>query len=300
MARLDQEHPLDVAGDWFVDTRCIACDVARHWAPELIGEDDDGLSYIARQPRGPEEEAAMWRAAEACPTLSIGNRSVRRPPSPPFPHELTPGVLALGHNDESSFGAHSYLVRRTGGNLMVDSPSYHRALAEQVDELGGVAHVVLTHCDDVADADRWASRSGARVWIHEADAGAAPYATDRISGLGAIAIGGDVDLVPIPGHTRGSIAIHVAGRWLFTGDSLYWNRRRGHLDVFSRQTWFSWEELAASMDRLATRRVEWVFPGHGMWHHTGAELYAAQMSGLGRAMRGTDRWNWRGRRAATA
>ena len=63
MARLDQAHPLDVAGEWFVDTRCIDCDVARHWAPGLIEADDRGFSYVARQPTTAEDEAAMWRAA---------------------------------------------------------------------------------------------------------------------------------------------------------------------------------------------------------------------------------------------
>ncbi|MFL6163701.1 MAG: 4Fe-4S domain-containing protein [Jatrophihabitantaceae bacterium] len=130
MARLDQEHPLDARGDWFVDTRCIGCDVARQWAPGLIAEDDDALSFIARQPENAEEELALWRAAEACPTQSIGKRSSHRPPAAVFPVELTPGVLALGHNSEDSFGAHSYLVRRSGGNVMVDSPRFLRSLAE--------------------------------------------------------------------------------------------------------------------------------------------------------------------------
>ena len=39
-------------------------------------------------------------------------------------------------------------------------------------------HVLLSHRDDVADADRWADRYGADVWIHAADADAAPYATN--------------------------------------------------------------------------------------------------------------------------
>jgi glyoxylase-like metal-dependent hydrolase (beta-lactamase superfamily II) len=285
VARLDQAHPLDAPGDWFVDTRCIGCDVARHWAPDLVGEDGGDLSYVLRQPRTPEEEAAMWRAAAACPTQSIGHRAVRRPPAPPFPYELTPGVLAMGHNDRSSFGAHSYLASHRGENYLVDSPSFLRSLAEQVDDLGGIAHVLLTHRDDVADADRWAERYGARVWIHEADAAAAPYATDVVGGDGDTVVADGVTIVPIPGHTRGSVAFHFDDRWLFTGDSLYWNRHRGHLDVFGGATWYSWDRLADSMDRLSGLRVEWVFPGHGIWHDVGRATYATQMTALGPAMR---------------
>ena len=79
MARPDQRHPANVEGDWFADTRCIECDVARHYAPDLIAS-DDGLSVVVRQPGTPDEEQAMWRAAVACPTQSIGTISRRRPP----------------------------------------------------------------------------------------------------------------------------------------------------------------------------------------------------------------------------
>jgi glyoxylase-like metal-dependent hydrolase (beta-lactamase superfamily II)/ferredoxin len=293
MARVDQAHPLDVSGDWFVDTRCIGCDVARHWAPGLVAEDANALSYIRRQPETPEEEAALWRAAEACPTQSIGNRVVRRPPSPPFPFTITAGVHAMGHNDQSSFGAHSYLVRHRGINFLIDSPRYLRSLADRVDDLGGIEHVVLTHRDDVADADRWANRFGARVWIHADDAAAAPYASEIVPGQAPTAIAEGVVIVPIPGHTRGSVAIHVDDRFLFTGDSLHWDRHEHRLDVFSRATWYSWSHLADSMDRLSKLRVEWVFPGHGMWHLVGADSYTHQMAGLGPAMRSVGQWRWR-------
>ena len=292
MARLDSAHPENVEGPWFVDTRCIRCDVARHWAPGLIEMDSAGRSYLARQPDGPEESAALWRAAEACPTQSIGNTKIRRPPDPSFPHQLTPGVWALGHNAQSSFGAHSYLVERPDGNLMVDSPRYLRGLAERVDDLGGVSHVLLSHRDDVADADRWAERYGAQVWIHADDADAAPYATMILDGDETQAIAAGVVAVPAPGHTEGSVVFHVDDCWLFTGDTLHWNQRRDQLDVFPEQTFQSWDVLADSMDRLSQLRVEWVFAGHGMWHNLGADLYAKQMSRLGADMRHTGQAGW--------
>ena len=86
MARPDLAHPDDASGDWFVDSRCIRCDAARHWAPELIGLDAVGRSFVARQPVSASETAAMWRAAMACPTRSIGNR---RSPARPVACFLT-------------------------------------------------------------------------------------------------------------------------------------------------------------------------------------------------------------------
>ena len=295
MARIDLVHPDNVEGPWFVDTRCIKCDAARHWAPGLIDMDEDGLSFVARQPENPEETAALWRAAVACPTQSIGTIESRRPPEPAFPFELTPGVYALGHNTRESFGAHSYLVPRRGGNLMTDSPRYNRGLAELVDDLGGVRHVLLSHRDDVADADRWADRYGADVWIHTADADAAPYATALFEGDESTQTAPGVVTVPVPGHTEGSVAFHVDDRWLFTGDTLHWNHRRSELDVFAGAMFHSWEALADSIDRLAELQVEWVFPGHGNWHNIGAATYAEQLSRLGSDMREIGRSGWSSR-----
>ena len=230
MARQDQAHEDNVDGPWFVDTRCIGCDVARHWAPEMIEMDSEGRSVVVRQPQSPAETAALWRASVACPTKSIGNRDIRRPPTEVFPFELTPGVCALGHNSPSSFGAHSYLVVRPAGNLMVDSPRYTRVLTDALDTLGGLKHILLTHRDDVVDADKWAERYGSRVWIHRDDADAAPYATDITTGDQEVDDG--VISIHIPGHTKGHVAFHVDDKWLFTGDSLFWNHRREALDVF--------------------------------------------------------------------
>ena len=186
MPRPDQAHLANAPGPWFVDTRCIRCDSARNWAPGLIGMDAAVRSFISSQPVGEEQEAELWRAAAACPTKSIGNRDQPREPPGVFPYRMTDGVFALGNNALSSFAAHSFLVTRTEGNLMVDSPRFNRALAESVDALGGIGHVLLSHRDDVADAGRWADRYGARVWISEADADAAPYACHRCDRRGRL------------------------------------------------------------------------------------------------------------------
>ncbi len=293
MARPDAAHPLNVAGDWYADTRCIDCDVARHYAPELIEADDEGLSVVVRQPATDEDVAAMWRATLACPTRSIGTRSHLPTPDGVFPWALDEGVLLCGHNDRSSFGAHSYLLTRPEGNLLVDSPSWSPALARSIEALGGVRHVLLSHRDDVADADRYAERFGARVWIHADDAAAAPYATDVVDGEDPVDVDDGVRLLPVPGHTRGSVVYHVDDRLLLTGDSLYLNPARGHLDVFGGATWYSWEALTASMARLADQaRFEWVLPGHGKWGRGDPDELHHQLVALAGDMARHDRRSW--------
>ena len=145
---------------------------------------------------------------------------------------MTDGVFALGNNARSSFAAHSFLVASPNGNLMVDSPRFSRPLADSIDVPGGIAHVLLTHRDDVADADRWADRYGSRVWIGEADADAAPYATDVTGAEGVTVISPGVVSIPAPAYTKGHVLYHVDDRVLFTGDTLHWSHRRGEFDVF--------------------------------------------------------------------
>ena len=299
MPRFDQAHPDNVGGPWFADTRCIRCDAARNWAPGLIGMDETGRSVIVKQPNGPEQEAAMWRAAAACPTKSIGNLEHSVEPAGIFPHPLTGGVFALGNNALASFAAHSFLVVRPDGNLMIDSPRFTRRLAASVDDLGGVEHVLLTHRDDVADYDRWAERYGARVWIGEADADAAPLATDLTGNDDITLIAPGAWSIPAPGHTIGHVVYHIDDRLLFTGDTMHWNHRRDELDVFPDQTFHSWDVLADTMDRLAALNVEWIFAGHGMWHHTGAGEWNRQMTTLGPAMRRVGQRGWAQRPNAT-
>ncbi|MGZ4709633.1 MAG: MBL fold metallo-hydrolase [Acidimicrobiales bacterium] len=183
-----------------------------------------------------------------------------------FPRELRPGsgIFDCGYCSPDSGGATSWFVARPGGNVLVDSPRFTDALTAPFEALGGIDHVVLTHRDDVADAERWADRFGARVWIHADDATAAPFATDRISDLDEVAVTAELLAVPTPGHTRGSTVFLLDGRDLFTGDSLAWSHERADLTAFRHACWYSWSTQADSLERLARRhRFASVLPGHG-------------------------------------
>lgn len=231
--------------------------------PELF-DDVGGQSVVVRQPEGGAGERAAWLAAEACPTQSIGRSPRTERPDGRYPHRVDGDVFFLGHNAEESFGADSYLVVRPDGNLLVDSPRFTRRLVPPIEDLGGISDVLLTHRDDVADADRWAERFGARVWIHEADRSAAPYATEVLRDLDVVSVAPGVVAVPVPGHTRGSVVYAVDDTWLFSGDSLAWSRERQDLTAFRGACWYSWPEQTRSLSRLAEIvRFEWLLPGHG-------------------------------------
>ena len=86
---------------------------------------------------------------------------------------------------------------------MVDSPRFTPALLRPLLEMGGVQDLLLTHRDDVADAERWAGELGARVWIHADDARAAPFATDIFEGEEPVVIRPGLVAVPVPGPHEG-------------------------------------------------------------------------------------------------
>jgi glyoxylase-like metal-dependent hydrolase (beta-lactamase superfamily II) len=271
VARRDMRHPAGAPGPWFVDERCIDCDAARQVAPGLIARNpDDGVSVFTRQPETDAEVAMAWRAVLVCPTRSVGHETIRQPPAGVYPHGLGDGVHRLGHNARSSFGAHSYLVVRDGANLMVDAPRWTRRLLDPVARLGGVDVVLLTHRDDVADAERYAAHFGAAVWIHHDDRGAAPRATDLLRGTAPVEVVPGVTGFPVPGHTRGSVLWHVDDHLLFSGDSLAWDPRRERLTAFRSACWYSWDEQTASLDRFARSglRFDRLLCGHG-WSHDG-------------------------------
>lgn len=266
MARIDQRHPGNAEGDWFVDTRCIDCGTCRELAPALFDIDADGsLSIVARQPTRETEVRDAWRAAFACPTQSIGTARERATRArDPYPEALGHDVYALGHNSEDSYGADSYLAVRADGNLLIDSPRYTPSMAARVEALGGIAHVLLTHRDDVADAARFADRFGARVWIHEHDVRAAPFATDVLRGTDPTVVARGVVAIPVPGHTRGSVVYIVDNTVCFSGDSLAWSHQRNSLIAFRYACWFDWDTQLRSLDSLSrVSSFSLLLPGHG-------------------------------------
>src|SRR5689334_15962619 len=279
MPKLADRNPASAPGDWYIDRRCIDCGASREVAPGLIVH-RRGKSVFARQPAGEDEERAAWRAVLVCPTASVGTESHRPQPADLFPQELAPGVYRCGYNAESSFGAHAYFVKRTEGNLLVDSPRHVGRLVKRLEELGGVGDILLSHRDDVADAERYAKDFKARVWIHEDDASAAPYATDVLKGGEPMKIREGLLAIPVPGHTKGSVVYLLEDTYLFTGDSLAWSRERRDLLAFRDACWYSWSEQRRSLAALAAHRFEWVLAGHGGSVHLPAEELHSRLAAL--------------------
>jgi ferredoxin len=71
MADPTRRNPANVAGPWFVDVRCIACDTCTDISPEIFGRGADRKAYV-REHR--PDEAELFRSAlESCPVEAVGD-----------------------------------------------------------------------------------------------------------------------------------------------------------------------------------------------------------------------------------
>ena len=164
--RIDQNAP----GDYYVDSTCIDCDACRQIAPSVF-QDVGSQSAVFHQPDSNDELLATQKALLACPTSSIGSvtkHDMTRALAS-YPEPVVDDVYRCGFTSESSFGAFSYLIKKDSGNVLIDSPRFAGPLVKNIDAMGGVKTMLLTHQDDVADHAKFAERFGCERVLHRDD-----------------------------------------------------------------------------------------------------------------------------------
>ncbi|MBY0549593.1 MAG: hypothetical protein K2W95_20110 [Candidatus Obscuribacterales bacterium] len=144
----------------------------------------------------------------------------------------------------------------------MDSPRYTEKLVKSFESKGGLSHILLTHQDDVADADRYAKHFNARRIIHRRDIEAMPDCEIIMEDDEPFDID-DFTVISQPGHTAGHIVGLYKNRFLFTGDHLYFNRQTRRPDAFRDFCRYSREAQTESMRTLLNYSFEWILPGHG-------------------------------------
>lgn len=174
------------------------------------------------------------------------------------------------------------------------------SMGRSLDDIKGL---ILTHgdSDHLGIADRLRSEHGVPVYVHGDDApqarGEAPkqnpawgrfrvgptlgflwYAGRRggmkvppvsevieLSGDGSLQLPGKPEIIHIPGHSPGSIAIHIRSvKALFVGDALTTRHVLTGVEGPQPAPFTLDKELAhESLGRLESLDVDWVLPGHG-------------------------------------
>jgi glyoxylase-like metal-dependent hydrolase (beta-lactamase superfamily II)/ferredoxin len=280
MATLNQRRSENVSGDFYVDRTCIDCDTCRWMAPDIFSRIGD-QSAVHHQPIDEKERLHAVQALLACPTASIG--TVEKPTDiktaqQSFPILVAENVYHCGYHAENSFGAASYLIQRPEGNVLVDSPRFAPPLVKQLEAMGGIRYLYLTHRDDVADHQKFRDHFGCDRILHADEIN---YGTKTVeiqpAGLDLIQLEPDLLIIPVPGHTKGHTVLLYRNQFLFTGDHLAWSDSLNQLIAFRRACWYSWSELKVSMKKLAAYSFEWILPGHGRRYHAEAARMQQEM-----------------------
>ncbi|BBD59886.1 hypothetical protein NIES2109_26770 [Nostoc sp. HK-01] len=280
MAHLDLRRPQNTNGDFYVDTTCIDCDTCRWMSPEVFSRVDE-QSAVDHQPNNAAERLTALQALLACPTSSIG--TVEKPKDikntqETFPIVVAENVYHCGYHSEKSYGAASYYIQLSEGNILVDSPRFTPPLVKQLEEMGGIRYMYLTHQDDVADHQKYAEHFQCERILHADDiSGSTRNVEIQLTGVDPFALTSDLLIIPVPGHTKGHTVLLYKNKFLFTGDHLAWSENRQQLAAFRDHCWYSWSEQIKSMRNLANYTFEWILPGHGRRFHADVETMGQQM-----------------------
>ena len=74
MAHLKDKLPENACGEFYVDSKCIDCDVCRDTSPANFRRNGEtGYSYVYKQPETNAELALCKEAFNACPVEAIGD-----------------------------------------------------------------------------------------------------------------------------------------------------------------------------------------------------------------------------------
>jgi glyoxylase-like metal-dependent hydrolase (beta-lactamase superfamily II) len=129
--------------------------------------------------------------------------------------------------------------------------------------------------DDIGDQEKWAAKFGATRIMHETEI--RPYISDieiQLSGEGPWNLSGEViqqdtldggvQIVHVPGHTEGSLALwHASTKTMFTGDHLGWSEHAKRIDIFPRYNRAGVKRQVESVKKLLEYDFMHVLPGHG-------------------------------------
>ncbi len=186
--------------------------------------------------------------------------------------------------------ANVYLVAADDGLLLVDAGmpwnarrilAFITTIGRQPDEL---RDIVLTHCDidHIGSAAELKRLTGASVAIHERDAAvlaggrpekgglalAALYRLLRFRAVTADRILSDGDMIDgfqvmhVPGHTAGSIALISADGMVFSGDALLADKQ-GKVSAPDRRLALDPAQAVRSADRIRALQPTLLLAGHG-------------------------------------
>lgn len=190
-------------------------------------------------------------------------------------------------------GANVYLVKHDDGITIIDTglPGNADRIVSYVQSIGcrpsDVKTIIVTHADmdHAGSLARLKEQTNAKVAIHEADAPILSGEKERAQGVAGLllrAIGAvlrfnrmkadvllkDSDVIDgltvihTPGHTEGSICLHIPGRALFVGDALLTDDEYA-LSLPGRSMSMDLDQGKKSIKKISELKYSALLPGHG-------------------------------------
>jgi len=266
MAKYSMTNKNNVEGNFFVDTRCIGCNTCVRLAPEIFTLEND-LSYVKEQPLNEEQTFKSILAILSCPVFSIGMKKDKqkiKEVANTLPLHLENDIYFCSFNSQKSYGANSYFIKREKGNILIDSPRFNARLVKDIERLGGIAYIYLTHKDDIADYKKFKEHFAARVIFHEDDFNDKIESADiTLKGNEVYELDEDIKIIPQRGHTKGHTVLLYQNHYLFSGDNLAYDSKRDALVAFKYYCWYDWELQLDSLKQLLDFEFSHILPGHG-------------------------------------
>lgn len=260
-----QKHSNNIEGNFFVDTTCIDCGTCYWVAPETFQRYKNEQSVVYQQP-SEKQLYDSYRALYSCPTNSIGVEKRDEQASEVldnFPYKIATDIFHTGYHSPKSFGATSYFIKSEKGNVLIDSPRFNKKLANKIREMGGIKYQLLTHKDDIADTDLYQEEFSSTRFIHKDDAQKTSHYENFFEAEDIQEVFPGMLMIPVPGHTKGSVCYLYQEKYLFTGDHLAFSKKFNHLYAFKTACWYDFSKQIKSMERLLNYNFEFVLPGHG-------------------------------------
>lgn len=266
MAKYELKNRQNIEGDFFVDTRCIGCSVCKNINSNIF-ELENNLSYVKKQAKTKEEIEDTLLAIVSCPVSSIGttkSKDLLKEYVKTLPKKIEENIYFCSFTAKSSYGATAYFIKRGNGNILIDSPKFDKRLVENIEVLGGIKYIYLTHKDDIADFEKYKDYFNSKVIFHEDDFNKRiNNAEITLSGEDDFLLDDDIRIIVQRGHTKGHTVLLYKDKYLFSGDNLAYNPKGKYLYAFKRFCWFDWEVQLKSLKRLVSYSFSHVFAGHG-------------------------------------
>ncbi|KFM22440.1 Uncharacterized protein YmaE [Auxenochlorella protothecoides] len=175
---------------------------------------DDDRQYVGENGSGIQE----WTTAGAVEDSGHRNSIT----------QVREGLHVIGLEPPLGIGQVAHLITRPDGNILWDCLYLSQASVPDIQALGGVSSVVISHPHFYTAAASWAQTFGCKVYVHAADAGwvTQPFPSLRQWTGDRMDLGPGLTVYRLGGHFPGSSVLlwDEQGRApegvLFTGDTI--------------------------------------------------------------------------------